>query len=162
MIGRAFDSALVPILGFFLLPWTTLAYVLLYDSGRQVTGFEWFIVGLGFLFDLSSARRPPDAAVSGRGDADCRVRRPSADEVDDRRGAATRRALRGVGCPGRRGQREGRRRDLEVVGERAVRDPRAGERARHRAEGARAQPRHGCWTCSIASYFQRCASENAA
>jgi hypothetical protein len=54
MIGRAFDSALVPILGFLLLPWTTLAYVLLYDSGRQVTGFEWFIVGIGFLFDVSS------------------------------------------------------------------------------------------------------------
>ncbi len=54
MIGRAFDSALVPILGFFLLPWTTLAYVLLYDSGRQVRGFEWFIVGLAFLFDISS------------------------------------------------------------------------------------------------------------
>ena len=54
MIDRAFDGWVVPVLGFFLLPWTTLAYVLLYDSGRQVRGFEWFIVGLAFLFDVSS------------------------------------------------------------------------------------------------------------
>ena len=54
LLSRAFDSWIIPLLGFFLLPWTTLAYVLLYDSGRQVRGFEWFIVGLAFLFDVSS------------------------------------------------------------------------------------------------------------
>lgn len=53
MIDRAFDGWVVPILGFFLLPWTTLAYVVMYDVGtRQVSGFEWFIVGLAFLVDL--------------------------------------------------------------------------------------------------------------
>lgn len=55
MIDRAFDGWVVPILGFFLLPWTTLAYVVMYDVGtRQVSGFEWFIVGLAFLVDLGS------------------------------------------------------------------------------------------------------------
>ena len=54
MIGRALDGVLVPVLGFLLLPWTMLAYVLLYDSGRQVEGFEWIVVALGFVFDLSA------------------------------------------------------------------------------------------------------------
>jgi len=55
MIDRAFDGWIVPILGFFLLPWTTLAYVVMWDVGtREVSGFEWFIVGLAFLVDLGS------------------------------------------------------------------------------------------------------------
>jgi hypothetical protein len=55
MIDRAFDGWVVPILGFFLLPWTTLAYVVMWDVGtREVSGFEWFIVGLAFLVDLGS------------------------------------------------------------------------------------------------------------
>jgi hypothetical protein len=54
LIGRALDGVLVPVLGFLLLPWTMLAYVLLYDSGREVIGFEWAIVALAFAFDLAS------------------------------------------------------------------------------------------------------------
>jgi hypothetical protein len=55
LLSRAFDSWLVPLLGFFLLPWTTLAYAVMWStSSNQVTGFEWFIVILGFLFDLGS------------------------------------------------------------------------------------------------------------
>jgi hypothetical protein len=56
MISRAIDSWVVAFLGFLLLPWTTLAYVVFYDvgSGREVRGFEWFLVGLAFVADLSS------------------------------------------------------------------------------------------------------------
>ena len=55
LIDRAFDSWILPILGFFLLPWTTLAYVIMFDVGtREVSGFEWFIVGLAFFIDLAS------------------------------------------------------------------------------------------------------------
>ena len=54
VLSRAFDAWLVPVLGFVLLPWTTLAYAWMYDSGREVSGFEWFLVGLAFVFDLSS------------------------------------------------------------------------------------------------------------
>lgn len=56
MIGRAIDSALVVVLGFLLLPWTTLAYVVFYDvgSGHEVRGFEWFLVAIAFLFDVGS------------------------------------------------------------------------------------------------------------
>jgi hypothetical protein len=54
MIDRAFDGWLLPLLGFFLLPWTTLAYACMWSLGTNgVTGFEWFIVILAFLADLS-------------------------------------------------------------------------------------------------------------
>jgi hypothetical protein len=54
LLSRAFDSWFVPFLGFCLLPWTTLAYVVMWSSSNQVTGFEWFIVILAFLIDLGS------------------------------------------------------------------------------------------------------------
>ncbi len=55
LLSRAFDSWFVPLLGFFLLPWTTLAYAVMWSaSTNRVAGFEWFIVILAFLFDLGS------------------------------------------------------------------------------------------------------------
>ena len=55
LLSRAFDSWFVPLLGFFLLPWTTLAYAVMWtSSSNQVAGFEWFIVILAFLIDLGS------------------------------------------------------------------------------------------------------------
>ncbi len=54
LLSRAFESWFVPLLGFFLLPWTTLAYAAMWSSHNRVDGFEWFIVGLAFLVDLSA------------------------------------------------------------------------------------------------------------
>lgn len=55
LLSRAFDSWFVPLLGFFLLPWTTLAYAVMWSaSSNQVSGFEWFIVILAFIIDLGS------------------------------------------------------------------------------------------------------------
>jgi hypothetical protein len=55
MLSRAYESWFVPLLGFFLLPWTTLAYAVMWSAGSHgVSGFEWFIVVLAFLFDLGS------------------------------------------------------------------------------------------------------------
>lgn len=55
LLSRAFDSWFVPLLGFFLLPWTTLAYAVMWSaSSNEVSGFEWFIVILAFLIDLGS------------------------------------------------------------------------------------------------------------
>ena len=54
VLERAYDGWLVPVLGFFLLPWTMLAYAWMYDSGRTVHGLEWFLVGFAFLVDLGS------------------------------------------------------------------------------------------------------------
>jgi hypothetical protein len=57
LLSRAFEGALVPLLGFFLLPWTTLAYAVLWSSADRVAGFEWFIVALAFAFDLGCYAR---------------------------------------------------------------------------------------------------------
>ena len=54
ILSRAFDSWIVPLLGFFLLPWTTLAYAVMWSSSNRVSGFEWFIVILAFVIDLGS------------------------------------------------------------------------------------------------------------
>ncbi|MBO9532166.1 MAG: hypothetical protein J7513_04230 [Solirubrobacteraceae bacterium] len=53
--SRAMDGILLPLLGFFLLPWTTLAYIVMWDLGtHEVAGFEWFIVGIAFLIDIGA------------------------------------------------------------------------------------------------------------
>jgi hypothetical protein len=55
LLSRAYDSWILPFVGFFLLPWTTLAYAVMWSIGTDgVTGFEWFIVILAFLADLAS------------------------------------------------------------------------------------------------------------
>ena len=51
-LSRAFDSWLVPLLGFFLLPWTTLVYTLLWTTSRHVNGVEWVLVGAAVLLDI--------------------------------------------------------------------------------------------------------------
>lgn len=53
-IGAAFAGWFVPLLGFLLLPWATLAYVLMYWAADGNLGFEWFIVILAFVLDLGS------------------------------------------------------------------------------------------------------------
>jgi hypothetical protein len=55
ILSRAFDSWFLPLIGFFILPWTTLAYAIMWDVGtHEVMGFEWFVVVLAFLADLGS------------------------------------------------------------------------------------------------------------
>jgi hypothetical protein len=51
-LSRSFDSWLVPLIGFFLLPWTTLIYALLWTTGHHVNGVEWVLVAAGFLLDI--------------------------------------------------------------------------------------------------------------
>lgn len=50
----AFSSGWEGLIGFFLVPYTTLFYALVYQSDTGVHGFAWFIVGVGLLLDLSS------------------------------------------------------------------------------------------------------------
>ena len=56
VLERAYDGWIVPVLGFFLLPWTMLAYAWMYDAGPglQVEGIEWALVGVAVLIDLGS------------------------------------------------------------------------------------------------------------
>ncbi len=54
-ITRAFDGSwVIPLVGWFLLPFTTLAYVLIHWWTGDVDGFLWFFVVLAFLADLGS------------------------------------------------------------------------------------------------------------
>ena len=55
VLSDAYDSWIVPLIGFFVLPWTTLAYAGMYVSGANVVfGFEWFIVAFAFVVDVAS------------------------------------------------------------------------------------------------------------
>ena len=54
-IQVVFDHWYWPLLGLIFLPWTTLMYVLLWNTnGRGVDGWEWIFVALAVLVDLTS------------------------------------------------------------------------------------------------------------
>jgi hypothetical protein len=53
LVDRAFSGFLVPLLGLIFFPYTTLFYVLAWSPVGGVTGWGWFFVTCGFLFDLS-------------------------------------------------------------------------------------------------------------
>ncbi|MEM9513818.1 MAG: hypothetical protein AAGA42_03085 [Actinomycetota bacterium] len=50
----AFDSFWEGLIGFLLLPYTALAFILMDNWQEGINGFGWFIVVLGFLADVSS------------------------------------------------------------------------------------------------------------
>jgi hypothetical protein len=50
----AFQSFWIGLIGFFFLPWTALAWAVAYQPILGIQGFGWFVVALGFFFDLSS------------------------------------------------------------------------------------------------------------
>ena len=55
ILSRSMDSWLLPVIGFFILPWTTLAWGVMWDLGtNEVSGFELLVVALAFLTDLGS------------------------------------------------------------------------------------------------------------
>jgi len=54
LVDRAFEGFVLPLLGLIFLPLTTLVYVLAYRPGFGVSGWGWFFVFLGLLFDLGS------------------------------------------------------------------------------------------------------------
>lgn len=55
LVGRAIDSAFLCVAGFFLLPWTTLTYAIMWSvSSNEVYGLEWVVVVFAVLLDLMS------------------------------------------------------------------------------------------------------------
>ena len=50
----AFGSWAWPVLGIIFLPWTTLAYLVVWSPIVGVDGWEWIIVALGFVLDLAT------------------------------------------------------------------------------------------------------------
>ena len=53
-IGTVFEGSLIPLLGFLFLPFTTLAYLLVWSVQSGVSGAAWLLVGGGFLFDIGT------------------------------------------------------------------------------------------------------------
>jgi hypothetical protein len=53
-VDAAFDSWVWPLLGLLFLPWTTLAYVLVWSPVVDVQGAEWIVVALGFVLDVAT------------------------------------------------------------------------------------------------------------
>jgi hypothetical protein len=53
-VELAFHSWVWPLLGLFFLPWTTLAYLLVWSPIVGVDGGEWIVVAVGFLLDVLS------------------------------------------------------------------------------------------------------------
>jgi hypothetical protein len=53
-VSQAFEGILLPLLGFLFLPFTTLAYVLVWNPGEGVSGAAWLLVIGGLLFDLGT------------------------------------------------------------------------------------------------------------
>ena len=52
LVGAAFSTWIVPLLGIIFLPFATLMYVLLYVPGVGLTGWGWFWVIIALLLDL--------------------------------------------------------------------------------------------------------------
>jgi hypothetical protein len=50
----AFSNAIVPFLGFLVLPFTTLFWALAYAPVHGVSGFGYILVAFGIMLDLSS------------------------------------------------------------------------------------------------------------
>jgi hypothetical protein len=53
-VELAFDGWVLPLLGLLFLPWTTLAYLVVWSPIVGVDGWEWIIVALGFVLDIAS------------------------------------------------------------------------------------------------------------
>jgi hypothetical protein len=53
-VDAAFDTWVWPLLGLVFLPWTTLAYVVVWSPIGGVEGWEWLIVALGVAADVAS------------------------------------------------------------------------------------------------------------
>jgi len=52
-IGDAFSSWVILFVGFFVAPWTTVTYALMWGvSSDRVSGVEWMVVGIAVLLDL--------------------------------------------------------------------------------------------------------------
>jgi hypothetical protein len=52
LVDRAFEGFLLPLLGLIFLPYATLFYVLSWSPVGGVSGWGWFFVILGLVFDI--------------------------------------------------------------------------------------------------------------
>lgn len=54
LLGRAYDGWVVPVLGFLVAPYTTIAYAVMWSvSSDVVAGWEWIVVGAAAIVDVA-------------------------------------------------------------------------------------------------------------
>ena len=58
-VDAAFGSAIWPLLGLLVAPWTTLMYLLVWSPVGGVSGGEWILVGLGVAADIATYAAKP-------------------------------------------------------------------------------------------------------
>jgi hypothetical protein len=51
-LSRAFDGFLLPLLGFLLLPWTTIAWAIAQNEFSGANGIGLLVIVIGFLLDI--------------------------------------------------------------------------------------------------------------
>jgi hypothetical protein len=51
-LTRAFDSFLLPLIGFLFLPWTTIAWAIAQNEFGGANGIGLLVIALGFLADI--------------------------------------------------------------------------------------------------------------
>jgi hypothetical protein len=54
LVDRAFSTWIIPLLGLFFLPFTTLVYVLVWTPGVHLGNGRWVWVALAFVIELMS------------------------------------------------------------------------------------------------------------
>lgn len=55
LLGEAYGSWLLPMLGFFVLPWSTMTYAMMWSiSSDGVNGAEWLAVAVALGLDLAT------------------------------------------------------------------------------------------------------------
>jgi hypothetical protein len=53
LVGKAIDSTALRVLGFLLLPTTTLTYAIMWSvNSEPVAGAQWIVVGIAFIVDI--------------------------------------------------------------------------------------------------------------
>ncbi len=66
-IGNAYETTIVPLLGFFFLPYTTLAYAWAWHAGDgSISGLPLVVVILGVLLDLGVIGGSAKSGDSGK------------------------------------------------------------------------------------------------
>jgi hypothetical protein len=66
-VEHAFSTWVWPLLLLIFLPWTGLAYILMWSAVGGVSGWEWIVVALGFVADIASySARAARQQYSGR------------------------------------------------------------------------------------------------
>lgn len=54
VVGRAYNTVIIPLLGLIFLPWTTLFYLLVVGATGSMNFGGWLFVGIGLIMDIAN------------------------------------------------------------------------------------------------------------